>query len=154
MPSGVTTRAAHGKTNTDTNLSHVTWDNERRTDMTSTNNHNTIAPASLASFTAATAGTVALPASLLSHVEWDRLTLSIPAHWLCAVLYGDTVGLEDAEAAAFSRWLYGMTQEFGAVHIGKVSEGAYFARYHDAADFGVAACMCHDVEFMLPPVNP
>jgi hypothetical protein len=30
-----------------------------------------------------------------------------------------------------------------------ISEEAHFARYHDAAEYGVLACMCHDVVLMF-----
>jgi hypothetical protein len=77
----------------------------------------------------------------------DTLTLSLPAHWLPAVVNEDTTGLEDAEAAAFSRWLFDTTINIGTPVVSDISEEAHFARYHDAADYGVAACLCHDVVF-------
>lgn len=76
----------------------------------------------------------------------DPLTLALPAHWLPALVNDDTTGLEDREAAAFSRWLYDTTTEFGYPVVGAISEGTHFARYHDAAEYGVLACDCHDVD--------
>jgi hypothetical protein len=76
----------------------------------------------------------------------EPLTLTLPAHWLPALANDDTTGLDDAEAAAFSRWLYDTAIEFGYPLVGDVSESAHFARYHDAAEYGVLACDCHDVE--------
>jgi hypothetical protein len=81
-----------------------------------------------------------------SHAAWDALTLSIPAHWLPALANDDTTGLDDNEARAYSRWLYDTTNEIGYPCIVDISEEAHFARYHDAAEYGVLACMCHNVE--------
>jgi len=76
----------------------------------------------------------------------EPLTLALPAHWLPALVNNDTTGLDDAEAAAFSRWLYDTTIEFGFPAVSDVASDSYFARYHDAAEYGVLACMCHGVE--------
>lgn len=84
-------------------------------------------------------------------MTFDTLTLAVPAHWLCPVANGDVTGLDDTEAAAFDRWNDDMTREFGPVIMGDVSDDPYFARYHDAAEYGVLACDCHDVTFMLTP---
>ena len=84
---------------------------------------------------------------------FDSLVLSIPAHWLCPILYGDTTGLDDAEDRAFGRWLTDMLAEFGETHIGTIKNESHFARYHDAADYGVLACDCYDVEFMFRPAE-
>ena len=43
-----------------------------------------------------------------------------------------------------------MEREFGAFSMGDVSETPSFARYHDAAEYGVLACDCHDVTFIMP----
>jgi hypothetical protein len=76
----------------------------------------------------------------------DPLTLALPAHWLPALVNDDTTGLDDAEASAFSRWLYDTTIEFGYPVVGDISDESHFARYHDAAEYGVLACDCHDVD--------
>ena len=81
--------------------------------------------------------------------NFTSLTLSLPAHWLAPILYGDTSGLDDAEDRAFGRWLMDHLNEFGETHIGKIKDAPYFARYHDAAEYGVLACDCYDVEFMV-----
>jgi hypothetical protein len=79
----------------------------------------------------------------------EPLTLALPAHWLPAIVNDDTTGLDDTEAAAFSRWLYDTTIEFGYPVVSDVASDAHFARYHDAAEYGVLACMCHDVVLMF-----
>lgn len=84
---------------------------------------------------------------------FDTLTLAVPAHWATAIVYGDTSGLDTCDAKAFSRWLYDFTREFGNHAIGEVSECTHFARYHDAAEYGVLACDCVDVQFLLEPLE-
>jgi hypothetical protein len=79
----------------------------------------------------------------------DTLTLALPAHWLPALINDDTSGLDTAEAAAFSRWLYDTTLDLGYPLVCDVDTdaGPHFARYHDAAEYGVKACNCYDVTF-------
>jgi len=87
--------------------------------------------------------------------NFEHITLSLPAHWICPVLYGDTTGLDDAETAAFSRWLDDVIRDVGHGEvplIGTIHDETYFARYHDAAEYGVLACDCYDVEFLVPSV--
>ena len=81
----------------------------------------------------------------------ETLTLSLPSHWLCAILYGDTTSLAPCEARAFGLWLRDTNNDLGhgkPVHVGTVHDQEYFARYHDAAEYGVPACMCVDVELI------
>ena len=81
----------------------------------------------------------------------ETITLSLPAHWIVPVLYGDLSPLDEAEATAFSRWLADTVEDVGhgkVPHIGTINDQAYFARYHDAAEYGVLACDCYDVELL------
>ena len=81
----------------------------------------------------------------------DVITLSLPAHWLCAVLYGDTTSFTPCEERAFTRWLHDTIEEIGHGHdlfIGTIKDQEYFARYHDAAEYGVLPCMCVDVDLI------
>lgn len=81
----------------------------------------------------------------------ETLTLSLPSHWLCAVLYGDTTSFTPCEARAFVRWLRDVQEDVGhgkPVSIGHIKDSPYFARYHDAAEYGVPACMCVDVDLI------
>jgi hypothetical protein len=82
-------------------------------------------------------------------MTFDTLELTIPSHWLCPIAYGDTTGLDDAEECAFDRWYVDHVREFGPITLGDVSDDPYFARYHDAAEYGVLACDCLDVTFMF-----
>ena len=82
----------------------------------------------------------------------EVLTLSLPLHWLSAVLYCDTSALDDAEASAFARWLRDTKRDLGhgkPVAVGCINTDQYFARYHDAAEYGVLPCMCVDVDLIV-----
>ena len=82
----------------------------------------------------------------------EALTLSIPCHWLAPALYGDVSSLSYDERAAFLRWVRDTKEELGHgkdVAIGRIHDAPYVARYHDAAEYGVAMCMCVDVEMLV-----
>lgn len=83
----------------------------------------------------------------------EIITLSLPAHWLCAVLYGDMdIFADNNEATAFLHWLNDTREELGhgkPITIGHIKDQEYFARYHDAAEYGVLPCMCVDVDLIV-----
>lgn len=82
----------------------------------------------------------------------EPITLSLPAHWLVPILYGDLSPLDEAEAGAFERWLRDTQNDLGhgkPVCVGNINDQAYFARYHDAAEYGVLACDCCDVDLLV-----
>jgi hypothetical protein len=86
--------------------------------------------------------------------NFEQITLSLPAHWLAPVLYGDTDtdNLEPSEAQAFGRWLKDTIEDLGhgkVPLVGAINDDPYFARYHDAAEYGVLACNCYDVELLV-----
>lgn len=81
----------------------------------------------------------------------DVITLSLPSHWLGAVLYGDTTSFTPCEARAFTRWLHDTQHDLGhgkPMFVGNINTNEYFARYHDAAEYGVLPCMCVDVDLI------
>lgn len=83
---------------------------------------------------------------------FETITLSLPAHWIVPVLYGDLSPLDEAEAVAFDRWLQDTIEDVGhgkTPLIGRIEDAPYFARYHDAAEYGVLACDCYDVELLV-----
>jgi hypothetical protein len=80
---------------------------------------------------------------------FDTLTLALPAHWLPVLVNDDPSGLDDTEYAAYRRWLADTWADCGAFHVGYVPDDTFFARYHDAADYGVLACNCVDVELVF-----
>ena len=87
----------------------------------------------------------------------ETITLSLPAHWLCAILYGDTDGFTNAETTAFDRWLADTIRDVGhgtMPLVGTIDDSPYFARYHDAAEYGVLACDCYDVTLHVPVAQP
>jgi hypothetical protein len=84
-------------------------------------------------------------------MKFDTLTLSLPAHWLPALINCDYTGLDEAEYAALCRWEDDTLREFGHVAY-CLPEGdaeAHFVRYHDAAEYGVLACDCYDVTLVF-----
>ena len=86
---------------------------------------------------------------------FESITLSLPAHWITPVLYGDTDHLDPCEARAFTRWLKDTIHGVGhgkVPLVGKITDSIYFARYHDAAEYGVLACDCYDVELLVEKV--
>ena len=82
-------------------------------------------------------------------MKFEELTLSLPAHWLPAIVNDDPSGLCDKEHRALTRWMRDTHADCGEFHIGDIDESPYFARYHDAAEYGVLACDCHDVTLMM-----
>ena len=85
--------------------------------------------------------------------NFEHITLTLPAHWICPVLYGDVSGLDEEEGYAFERWLADTIEHVGHGQvplIGKIKDETHFARYHDAAEYGVLACDCYDVEMLVP----
>jgi hypothetical protein len=88
--------------------------------------------------------------------KFETITLSLPAHWLCPILYGDTDGLDARETRAFERWLADTIRDIGhgtLPLIGTINDNPYFARYHDAAEYGVLACDCYDVDLLVEPAR-
>ena len=88
--------------------------------------------------------------------KFDSITLTLPAHWIVPVLYGDLTPLDEEEATAFNRWLADTIENIGhgtCPLIGTIKDETHFARYHDAAEYGVLACDCYDVEMLVPATN-
>ena len=84
--------------------------------------------------------------------QFETITLSLPAHWIAPVLFGDTEHLDDGEAQAFNRWLTDTIEDVGHGKlplVGGIKDATYFARYHDAAEYGVLACDCYDVDLLV-----
>lgn len=95
---------------------------------------------------------------MTTHTTFDTLTLALPAHWLAAIFNDDTTGFDDAEERAFARWATDMVREFGPCSFELYGDGCdapepYFARYHDAAEYGVLACNCYDVKVLFRPAE-
>lgn len=99
--------------------------------------------------------TAAFTTPTATPTAFESITMSLPAHWVCPVLYGDTSGLDEREERAFARWLADTIKDVGHGEvplIGTIRDQTYFARYHDAAEYGVLACDCYDIEFLVRAV--
>ena len=88
--------------------------------------------------------------------KFNSITVSLPAHWLPALINSDPSGFDTdasgaAEYAALCRWEDDTINEFGPVAycLPSPDDEPYFARYHDAAEYGVLACMCCDVTLVF-----
>jgi hypothetical protein len=84
--------------------------------------------------------------------RFETITLSLPAHWIAPVLFGDTKNLDAVEAQAFNRWIADTIEDVGhgkLPRVGTIHDQTYFARYHDAAEYGVLACDCYDVDLLV-----
>lgn len=81
----------------------------------------------------------------------EVITLSLPCHWLSTILYGDTTSFSAEEESSFLRWLRDTQDDLGhgkPIFVGNINTNEYFARYHDAAEYGVLPCMCVDVDLI------
>lgn len=86
---------------------------------------------------------------MLTQPRFEPLTLSLPSHWLLALEYDDTSCMSRTETEAFARWRRDTINDLGTWWHTSIGEDEFFARYHDATEYGVPACMCHDVTLML-----
>ena len=88
--------------------------------------------------------------------RFETITLSLPAHWIAPVLFGDLSALPHSEAVSFSKWLKDTIEDVGhgkLPTVGTIHDQTYFARYHDAAEYGVLACDCYDVDLLVEVVR-
>lgn len=82
----------------------------------------------------------------------EILTMSLPEHWMPAVLFGDLSNLNATESSAFRRWVVDTIRDVGHgkdVRIGNVKDEPYFEWSHDAAEYGVPGCMCVAVDVLV-----
>lgn len=68
------------------------------------------------------------------------VTYDLPMHWATALFYGEMDGFEDEDLQAIEKFTEYMVSKHGECNAMDVSEDYWFAKYHDAADFGVLAC--------------
>lgn len=88
----------------------------------------------------------------MTHTNLTPLTLSVPQHFIMPLAFGDLTPLDDAERRSFHLMLHEIKHDLGhdrPVRIGTIYDQPYFARCHDAADYGVLPCMCLDVEILV-----
>lgn len=67
-------------------------------------------------------------------------TYELPAHWACALFYGDESGLDDDDSDALDRFTDDMIARYGQCWCVGVSDEPSFTRCHDAQAYGVLAC--------------
>lgn len=80
----------------------------------------------------------------------DTLEVALPCHWLPAIFNDDFDAMDEEDTVALCRWKRDTRREFGDFIVADLGEDEFFARYHDAADYGVLACMCRDVTLFFP----
>lgn len=66
----------------------------------------------------------------------------LPAHWACALMYGDESGLEQDDIAALDKFVGAGLMEHYSFHCIDVTDDQFFTKYHDATQYGVLACDC------------
>lgn len=71
-------------------------------------------------------------------------TYTLPAHWACTLINGDSSGNEPEDDAAIKQWLESHSEELGPCLT--CSDEPEFRHWHDAP--GVLACDC--LEFTFP----
>lgn len=66
----------------------------------------------------------------------------LPAHWACALMYGDESGLDQEDIDALDKFVGAGLMEHYSFHCVDVTDDQFFVKYHDAAQYGVLACDC------------
>lgn len=79
------------------------------------------------------------------------ITAMLPAHWACALTYGEDDSLSDEDIAALEAFTKDMVRTYGSCHCVDVSEDTQFMRWHDAAQYGVLAGDVAEFTFMISP---
>ena len=71
------------------------------------------------------------------------ISLDLPSHWACALIYGDESGLEDEDQGQLDAWV----KDNPSLYCIDVGEETFFSKYHDAAEYGVLPCDCAEFTF-------
>ena len=75
--------------------------------------------------------------------KFEAITLTVPDHWLSALINGDCSGFDDQEESQFNAFCDGELS--GGWHISAWEEEGSFMKYHDAQPYGVLACNAVEV---------
>jgi len=75
----------------------------------------------------------------------------LPAHWACALMYGDESGLDQDDLEALDRFMVTGLAEHCSFHCVDVTDDQFFTKYHDATQYGVLACDCLVYTFDVTP---
>lgn len=81
-------------------------------------------------------------------VEFFRL----PAHWASALINSDSSGLDDDDTAALDLFENWMVSQYNQCWPLSCDNDPQFERWHDAAQFGVLACVTLTFSFDVTPV--
>jgi hypothetical protein len=80
------------------------------------------------------------------------LTLTVPEHWIPALLMGDFTSFDRDDLRSYAAWATEL-QELGTLRgasiAGDTEDGRFFAWDHEGTEHGVAGCMCYDVQLVL-----
>jgi hypothetical protein len=78
------------------------------------------------------------------------LTLTLPEHWVPALLMDDFSGMDRTDRRAYARWRI-ETHELGPLVGAAVCDtvGRFFAWDHEGTGYGVPGAMCVDVALLL-----
>ena len=80
--------------------------------------------------------------------RFEAKTLSVPEHWLSALVNGDESGLDDEDCKQLQAFC--KDELSGGWNITSYSEESEFSSDHDATSYGVLACSVVDVLAMRP----
>lgn len=72
----------------------------------------------------------------------------LPAYWACALINGDTSGMDEREEAQIDAFLEATSNADSYIYCVHMGEDQGFMRWHDAAHYGVLACDCNEFEFV------
>jgi len=74
-------------------------------------------------------------------MKFETFEYTLPAHWACALCYGDLSGIDcpDEEHA-----IEMMLERIGTGTI-EISEEPFFLKYHDAPGIGACQCLTYTV---------
>jgi hypothetical protein len=86
---------------------------------------------------------------------YSTITMQLPVHWACALLYGDDTGFEAEDQAHYDAFCQGMSNTYSYWACDDVSDqDPYFMRYHDAHLYGVLACNVTEMVFTVTLKTP
>ena len=77
----------------------------------------------------------------------NTIKLSIPEHFLSALINGDDSGLDEYDQSALDAFIDDALKEFTTFHALSNTENLGFLKYHDLQAYGVLACDCATVSF-------
>jgi hypothetical protein len=77
------------------------------------------------------------------------IEFELPIYWASAIFNDDLSGLQDNDIKEMDDFFDWAVETYGDIHPADLSEDYHFAKYHDAADFGVLACDVAKYTFLI-----